>query len=183
MSNSSSGATAYVLLAFLIVMSILRRRGVRQSKSSSLNKGERQRPILMTWLDPLLSILFIGSVLWGLVTRNYGHFACAIVGALAGIPVGMARANTMYVRAIPDAKSVIFRRSTLEYGLLALLLALRIVEGSIAKLHNGVATYVLTALIALAVAESIARTLAIGIRYHRESRLPGATTTLPPGGA
>ncbi len=170
-SSSSNGVGAYVLLAFLVVMSVLRRRGVRQSKTGSLNKGERQRPILMTWLDPLLSVVFVGSVLWGLMSRDVGHVAIALVGAAAGIPLGVARARTMYVRAVPDAKSVIFRRSTLEYGLLAVLLVLRIVESSIAKLHNDPATYALTALIALAVAESLTRTLAIGLRYHREVQM------------
>jgi hypothetical protein len=66
---------------------------------------------------------------------------------------------------------VVFRRSALEYGLLSLLLVLRIVENSIAKLHSGVATYALTALIAFALVESVARTLDIGIRYHRETQI------------
>ncbi len=130
--SSSNGVGAYILLAFLVVMSILRRRGVRQTKSGSLSKGERQRPILMTWLDPLLSIVFVGGVLWGLMSRDVVHVLFALVGAAAGVPLGVARARTMYVRAVPDAKSVIFRRSTLEYGLLAVLLVLRIVERSIA---------------------------------------------------
>jgi len=174
--SSSSGVGAYILLAFLVVMSILRRRGVRQTKSGSLSKGERQRPILMTWLDPLLSIVFVGGVLWGLMSRDVVHVLFALVGAAAGVPLGVARARTMYVRAVPDAKSVIFRRSTLEYGLLAVLLVLRIVERSIAALHNAPATYLLTTLIALAVVESFARTASIGLRYHREVQsFPRAT--------
>jgi hypothetical protein len=47
-------------------------------------------------------------------------------------------------------------------------LVLRLAENSIAKLHSGPATYALTALIALAVAESIARAAAIVWRYHVE---------------
>jgi hypothetical protein len=66
---------------------------------------------------------------------------------------------------------VVFRRSAMEYGLLALLLALRIAESSISNLHSGFASYALAALIALAVAESIARSVAIGVRYHRETTL------------
>jgi hypothetical protein len=64
----------------------------------------------------------------------------------------------------------------LEYGLLAVLLVLRIVERSIAALHNAPATYLLTTLIALAVVESFARTASIGLRYHREVQsFPRAT--------
>jgi hypothetical protein len=171
MSNSSNTGGSYVVLALLIFMTILGRRGMRQSKSANLNKGERQRPILITWLDPVLALFFVGSVLWGLISRDVGHLLIAIVGGSAGIPLGVARARTMYVRAVKPDKSVVFRRSPLEYGLLSLLLVLRIVEGSIAKLHSEVATYALTALIAFAVVESVARTLDIGVRYHRETRL------------
>jgi hypothetical protein len=174
MSNSSNNFSAYLLLAFLVVMSILRCRGVRQSSVGALNKGERQRPVLMTWLDPVLVVVFIGSVLWDLIARDVGHLIVALLGAAAGVPIGVARARTMYARAVKDAQSVIFRRSNLEYGLLAVLVILRIVESSIAKLHSDVATYTLTALLALAVAESLARTLDIIVRYRRETAtLPG----------
>jgi len=169
MSNSSTPASAYIVLALLIVMTIIGRRGRRQSKTANLNKGERQRPILITWLDPVLAVLFVGSVLWGLVTRDIGHVVIAIVGGAAGIPLGVARARTMYVRAVKADQSVVFRRSTLEYSLLSLLLVLRLVENSIAKLHSGVATYALAALIAFALVESVARTVDIGLRYHRET--------------
>ncbi len=128
----------------------------------------------MTWLDPVLVVVFIGSVLWDLIARDVGHLIVALLGAAAGVPIGVARARTMYVRAVKDAQSVIFRRSNLEYGLLAVLVILRIVESSIAKLHSDVATYTLTALLALAVAESLARTLDIIVRYRRETAtLPG----------
>jgi hypothetical protein len=170
MSNSSTSGGSYLVLALVIVMAVLGRRGVRQSRVANLNQGERQRPILITWLDPLLALAFVGSVLWGLVTRDVGHLAFAIVGGVAGIPLGAARARTMYVRAVKSDKSVVFRRSTLEYGLLSLLLLLRIVESSIAKLHSDVATYALTALIAFALAESVARTIDIGLRYHRDAQ-------------
>jgi len=123
----------------------------------------------MTWLDPVLVLVFIGPVLWDLLTRDTGHVLTALLGAAAGVPIGVARARTMYVRAVKDAQSVIFRRSNLEYGLLAILLALRIVESSIAKLHSDLATYTLTALLALAAAESIARTMEIVFRYRRET--------------
>ena len=70
---------------------------------------------------------------------------------------------------------MVFRRSNVEYGLLGLLLILRIAESSITNLHNGFATYAIAAGAALAVAESIARSAAIGIRYRRE----GGQRSLP----
>jgi hypothetical protein len=76
----------------------------------------------------------------------------------------------MYVRAVKPHKSVVFRRSALEYGLLSVLLVLRIFESSIATLHNEVATYTLTGLIAFALVESVARTFDIGLRYRRDTK-------------
>jgi hypothetical protein len=158
-----------LVLGILIVIMILRRRGISQTPSGSLGKGERQRPILITWLDPLISILFVGSVLWGLMTRNYAHAGSAIIGGLAGVPIGLARARVMYVRAVPAAKCIILRRSPVEYALLAVLLALRLSANSIATMHSSVATYLLTAVIALGVVESIVRAGAIVWRYHQEA--------------
>lgn len=169
MHHSSGGSAIYIVLAILVVIMILRRRGISQTPRDSLNKGERQRPILITWLDPLISILFVGSVLWGLMTRNYAHAGAAVIGALVGIPIGLARARVMYVRAVREAKCIILRRSTAEYGLLAVLLAIRLSANSIANLHNSFATYALTAVLALGIAESIARASAIVWRYHREA--------------
>ncbi|MGH3733852.1 MAG: hypothetical protein ACRDVC_10880 [Acidimicrobiales bacterium] len=176
MSGTSNGPGdgAYLVLALLIVIAVMRNRGMRQNRGMILNKGERLRPIAITMLDPVISIFLIGTVLWSLMMRSDGHVAAALVGAAAGIPIGMARARVMYVRAVITAKSVVFRRSAMEYGLLALLLALRIAEDSISRLHNEVATYALTTLIALAVAESITRAVAIYLHYRRDTTL-GAT--------
>jgi hypothetical protein len=171
--NSSS--ESFLVLGILVVIMILRRRGISQTPAGSLNKGERQRPILITWLDPLISILFVGSVLWSLMTRNYAHFGAAVVGALAGVPIGLARARVMYVRAIPSAKCIILRRSPVEYALLAVLLALRLSANSIANMHSSAATYALTAVIALGVVESIVRASAIVWRYHQEASAQEAT--------
>ncbi len=116
-------------------------------------------------------------MLWGLATRNDDHAALAVVGALAGIPIGLARARTMFVRAVREIKSVVSRRSPLEYGLLGVPLVLRLAESSIAKLHSGAATYALTALIALAVAESITRAAAIVWRYRFEAPVEESSAT------
>jgi hypothetical protein len=173
MSSPSNGSTEtdYVVLVFLVVIAIMRNRSLRANRDFVLQKGERLRPITITLLDPVISIFLIGGVLWDLMTRSDGHFVAALVGAAIGIPIGMARARVQYVRAVGTAKSVVFRRSPMEYGLLGLLLVLRIAESSITNLHNGFATYAIAAGAALAVAESIARSAAIAIRYHRETTL------------
>jgi hypothetical protein len=175
-ASSSDGANAgsYFILVVLVVIAILRSRSIRQNRDVVLNKGERLRPLVITMLDPLVSIVLIGTVLWSLMGRSDGHVVAAIIGAAAGIPIGMARAKVMYVRAVKESQSVIFRRSAMEYGLLGLLLILRIAESSITHLHNGFVTYLLTAGIALAVAESIARAGAIVVKYRHDVGIPAA---------
>jgi len=167
-SSSSAGAGSYVVLVILVVIAILRSRSVRQNRDVVLNKGERLRPLAITLLDPLVSIALIGTVLWGLMERSDAHVLAALIGAAAGVPIGMARAKVMYVRAVKESQSVIFRRSAIEYGLLGLLLILRIAESSITHLHNEFVTYVLTGGVALAVAESVARASAIVVKYRRD---------------
>lgn len=171
-SSSGTGDGSYFVLAVLILIAILRSRSIRQNRDVVLNKGERLRPLVITMLDPLVSIVLIGSVLWSLMMRSDGHVVAATIGAVAGIPIGMARAKVMYVRAVKESQSVVFRRSAMEYGLLGLLLVLRIAESSISHLHNEFVTYLLTAGIALAVAESITRAAAIVVKYRRDGALP-----------
>ncbi len=171
MSSPSNGSTEsdYVVLVFLVVIAIMRNRSLRANRDFVLQKGERLRPIMITLLDPVISIFLIGTVLWSLMTRSDGHFLAALLGAAVGVPIGMARARVQYVRAVGTAKSVVFRRSNAEYGLIALLVILRIAESSISNLNTGFATYAIAAGAALAIAESIARSAAIGVRYHRET--------------
>jgi len=137
-----------------------------------LEKKQRQRPIMMTWLDPVLSLFFVGTLLWELMTRSPAHVVAALAGGLCGVPLGVARAKAVYVRAIVDVKMVVFRRSALEYGLLAVLLLLRSAENWVASMRSGPATLVLTGLVALGVVESVARCVALSIRYYRETK-PG----------
>jgi hypothetical protein len=169
--STTTTDTDYLVLVFLVVIAVMRSRSLRANRGFVLQKGERLRPIMITLLDPVISIVLIGSVLWSLMTRSDLHFLAALIGAAGGVPIGVARARVQYVRAVGTAKSVVFRRSPMEYGLLSLLLVLRLAESSIANLHKGFASYVLAALIALAIAESIARSVAIGVRYHRETTL------------
>ena len=88
------------MLVFLVVIAILRNRSLRANRDFVLQKGERLRPIMITLLDPTVSVFLIGTVLWDLMTRSDGHFVAALVGAAIGIPIGMAQARVQYVRAV-----------------------------------------------------------------------------------
>jgi len=171
MQNTSSPVLSYILLAAVVAMSVLRRRSLALTEAGSLLKGERQRLTLITVFDPFLGLLVVGPVLWHLMSRDLTHVVAFLVGAGVALPFGVARANAMYVRAVPSAKSVVLRRSTIEYGLLGVLIALRLAESLVERIHAPFIGSVLTAMISLAVVESFVRAGVIVQRYRSEVAL------------
>ena len=131
-----------------------------------LVQGERIRPLAITLLDPVASVVIIGPIFWHLITTNVVHVAIAVVGGIAGVVIAWARARVMFVRAVPETKSVILRRSGAEYALLGLLIALRLAESSVKNDRIGVQSLIFTALISLAVVEPIARSAFIVEKYR-----------------
>lgn len=142
-----------------------------------LAKGERIRPLLITLLDPVLSVIIIGPIFWHLTTTNVNHVIVTVVGGVVGVVIAWARANVMFVRAVHASKSVILRRSPTEYALLGLLIVLRVIEDSVKHNRRGVESLVLTALISLAIVEPIARTSFIVMKYLKNEN--ATPTPLP----
>jgi hypothetical protein len=177
MQSNANGFSSAASILVLIVIVILVRRGRATSSRSSLAKGERVRPLAITLLDPLVSLVIIGPIFWHLVSTNLDHVAYAALGAAFGIGIGWARARVMFVRAMRASKNVVLRRSGVEYGLLSLLIILRVVESSIKNDRIGFQSFALTVLISLAVVESIARSLFILLRYLKH---PGDAPYEPP---
>ena len=176
MRHQPSLVSVVFLYGVLIVMLVLIRRAKRHPAGKNLEAKQRIRPIMVTWLDPFLGLAIVGAILWNLVSTDAFHAAAALFGAMAGTPIGIARANTQYVRAVPDARSVIFRRSGLEYGLLGLLVVRRVAEDAVARIHSVPFTLLLTWLVAFAVGESIARSVWITLKYNRESPVTSASS-------
>lgn len=168
MQSSSGGVGSLVSLVALIAIVILVRRGKKSIPETPLLPGERNRPLAITLLDPVVSLLIIGPVFWYLITADFVHFATALLGGSAGVGIAWARARVMYVRAEPKSKSVVLRRSGIEYGLLLLLIVIRTIEDSETHSRGGVGSLILTALISLGVVETIARSGFIVWRYQRE---------------
>lgn len=139
-----------------------------------LVKGERLRPLAITLLDPMVSVVIIGPIFWHLATTNVGHVVIAIAGGVVGSGIAWARANVMFVRAVQETKSVILRRSGAEYALLGLLIVLRLIEGSVKNDRVGAETLILTALISLAVIEPIARSSFIVAKFLKSEHVDSA---------
>jgi hypothetical protein len=165
-SSNSGGAGSLAVLALLIVIMVLVRRGRMNTGNVTLAKGERIRPLLITLLDPVVSLIIIGPIFWHLTTTNVNHVILAVVGGVVGVIIAWVRAKVMFVRAVHASKSVILRRSPAEYALLGLLIVLRLVEDSVKHNRVGIESLVLTALISLAVIEPIARTSFIVMKYR-----------------
>ncbi|MDH2903069.1 MAG: hypothetical protein PXZ08_03850 [Actinomycetota bacterium] len=166
MPTSSSPVTGFILLATMVTVSILVRRGRLESRSSHLGPRERIRPLAITILDPVISVLIIGQFVWHLASHSGAHVVGALVGALVGVGIGYVRARIMFVRAIKETTSVVLRRSGLEYGLVALLIVLRSGEGTIERSASSWAQVGLTALATLALVEAFARSGFIVWRYR-----------------
>jgi hypothetical protein len=165
-TSNGGGGGAFFSLAVLVVISILVRRGRLNTANVPLEKGERVRPLLITLLDPVVSLVIIGPIFWHLMTTNVEHVAMAAVGAVVGVGIAWARAKVMFVRAEPEVKSVVLRRSGAEYALLGLLIVLRLIEDSVKNNRLGTESIILTALISLAVFEPIARSTFIVLQYR-----------------
>jgi hypothetical protein len=132
-----------------------------------LEKRQRIRPIALEWLDPLIAAVVVGPLLWHELHKGASCVGLGVVGAAVGIGIGLLRARIMFVRALPQSRSVILTRSTAEYLLLGLLIILRSAEGAVERLHSRPFTLVLSALLALAVVESVTRSVAITLNYRR----------------
>lgn len=180
-SSSGSGAGSLVVLVVLIAIAILVRRGRMNTANVPLNKGERIRPLTITLLDPVASLVIIGPIFWHLTSTNLEHVVFAFVGGVIGVAIAWARARVMFVRAVHETKSVILRRSATEYALLGLLIVLRLVEGSVKHERVGVESLILTGLISLAVVETIARSAFIVRKYLKnENTQPPPIVESPP---
>jgi len=180
-ATQTSPLSSLLLLPVLVVLVVLVRRGKLQSTQATLGRGERIRPLAITLLDPLVSLVIIGGYLWRLSTANVAHLVAAIAGAAVGVAIGRLRAKVMYVRAVPETRSIVLTRSGLEYALVGLLLVLRLTENSLNTTHATVASAAVAALAALALSEAFARSAFIVARYRREAAAPAPPPPPPPG--
>lgn len=165
MHQTTSPVLSVVVLAAAVAISILVRRGRLQSRSANLAARERMRPLAITLLDPLISVVVIGPFVVHFISMSSTHIAAAIVGAAAGVAIGYTRARIMFVRAVKQNRSIVLRRSGLEYGLLLILIVLRATEGSIERSGSPATLLAVTALASLALVEAIARAAFIVKRY------------------
>jgi hypothetical protein len=166
MQESSSPVIAVITIGVAVAISVLVRQGRRQSRSTALAPRERIRPLAITLLDPVISVIIIGPFVGHFVAHSFTHLLAAIIGGLGGVALGYARARIMFVRAIKESKSVVLRRSGLEYGLVLILIILRSAQGSVERSSSPLAQSLVTALAGLALVEALARSGFIVKRYR-----------------
>jgi hypothetical protein len=161
------GVTVVVLLlgAYIFTRVVKARRNDR---GPATVKGERVRPLAITALDPVISLFLIGPVFWHWVSLRASFALAAVVGGLLGVVVGWLRRRAMYVRSIPESKSIVLRRSGLEYALVAFLLVARSSETYFEQHPNGVGQSLFVAAISLALFEAISRSAFIVYRYYND---------------
>lgn len=156
------------MLAVLIVIVVLVRRGRKLSTPGTVQRGERVRPVAITLLDPVVSIIVIGDVAWRLLSQGGSHVFAGFVGAVIGIGIGVARARVMYVRTVPGSSNIVLRRSPIEYGLVFVLIILRSVEASVERSGSTTQSLILTALVCLGIVEAVTRSAFVIRRFWRD---------------
>jgi hypothetical protein len=167
-SQTSTLVNTVLLYAVIAATLVLRYRTRLHRPNVTLEKGERLRPLLTIPMDTALTLVFVGLVLFDLATRNVWHAASAAAGGFVGLRIGQLRARVQYVRAESRAQSVVVRRSTVEYGVLVLLLGIRIAEDYVVKSHTTAFTCILAALMTLALTQSIVRSVLFVRRYRND---------------
>ncbi|HEY5266007.1 MAG TPA: hypothetical protein VIJ40_04270 [Acidimicrobiales bacterium] len=158
-----------VIVMFAVVASTLVRKGRADPAAKNLQPRQRIRPLLLECLDPVLAIVVVGPVLAHELTLDFWHVLAALIGASAGIPIGILRSRVQFVRAIKHSKSVVLTRSNAEYALIILLVILRSAEGSIRQSSSTLVTLLVAMLLALPVGESCARTISMVEKYRQSA--------------
>jgi len=130
-----------------------------------VQRGERVRPVAITLLDPVVSIIVIGDVAWRLLSHGGSHVVAGFVGAVIGIGIGVARAKVMYVRTLPGSTNIVLRRSPIEYGMVFVLIILRSVEATVERSGSTTASLLLTALVCLGLVEAVTRSALVIWRF------------------
>jgi len=157
-----------LIMLVILAMVIVLRKGRHNPVNHTLPPHQRARPISLEWFDPLLEFLIAAAVLWPELSRYPSHVIAVIVGAVVGIPIGIARSRTMYVRAIPDIRYVVMRRSVLEFVLLGVLIVIKLGTDVFSIDNNSILAWAVTAGIGVVVGESITRSIAMTLRFRRD---------------
>ncbi len=176
LAQQQNPVVSLAMLAVLIVIVVLVRRGRKLSTPGTVQRGERVRPVAITLLDPVVSIIVIGDVAWRLLSHGGSHVFAGFVGAVIGIGIGVARARVMYVRTLPESTNIVLRRSPIEYGLVFVLIILRSVEATVERAGSTTASLLLTALVCLGVVEAVTRSTLV-IRQFWLDRTPTSTSS------
>lgn len=155
-------------IAVILLMVRLRRIGEKNATTMHLDEGQTLNPVAMELLEPVFELLIIGMVLADDVIRDTGHMFAGLTGAVLGAIIGAYRSHIVYVRAIPEYRSVVMERNSMEYVALAGLFAIKIIT-DFTEAEIGGFGLLVTGVLALAVAESIVRSGLIWVKYRKDA--------------
>jgi hypothetical protein len=176
--QTANSVQAVAIVLFAVIASTLVRQGRTDPNIPSLQPRQRIRPITLEWLDPVLAVIVVGPLLAHEINLSVWHSLAAVVGAVAGIPIGLLRSRVQFVRAIASTKSVVLTRSNAEYALVVLLIVLRSAQDFLRQSHSVSITILFAALLALPIGESSARSISITGKYRASlGDLPAADSS------
>lgn len=164
--NSQFISTMFILIIAAITLGF-RTQAALVRKNVPLIKKERVRPLGMEFTEPILEVWVVALILWTELTTDPFHMLLGIIGIVPGFFVGIFRAKIMFVRAIPEYKAVVMRRSWAETITVVVILVVKLVTEA---LPNSVywLSLVITLLLVAAIAESFTRVIRTVFLYRAD---------------
>jgi hypothetical protein len=164
--NQQILSTGFLLVVALIMLGY-RTQAALIKKNVPMVKKERVRPLGMEFTEPIIELWVVALLLWNEISTDPLHLLVGIIGIIPGLFVGIFRARVMFVRAIPEYKAVVMRRSWIETVLVLAIIAVKLVTEF---LPNSVywLSLVITLLLVATVAESFTRVIRTVFLYRAD---------------
>lgn len=164
--NQQLVSTVFLLVLAVIILGF-RTQAAIIKKNVPMVKKERVRPLGMEFTEPVIELWVVALLLWTELSTDPLHILMGVIGIVPGFFMGWFRARIMFVRAIPEYKAVVMKRSWMET---VAVLVLLVVKLGTDFLPNSIywLSLVITLLLVAAIAESFTRVIRTVFLYRAD---------------
>ncbi len=164
-------STLAVLVLLVVIAKEFRRSNaiVKENDDITLKKFHRFRTLRMQYLEPLVAIIIVGTLVATDIANSFLHIFAIAAGVILGIWFGAYRAKTTYIRAYPKYKAVVLHTNKEAALSLAALIVIKIFAEQDILPETGVFPIIVAFLLGLLLVESLARVYMVKRYYDRDS--------------
>lgn len=164
--NQQMISSIFLLILAVIILGYRTQAAVIR-KNVPLVKKERVRPMGMEFTEPVLELWVVALVLWSELSTDPLHILFGVIGIVPGLFAGLFRAKIMFVRAVPEYKAVVLKRSWMEFVAVLVLVVVKLATN---MLPNSIywLSLTITLLIVAAVSESFTRVIRTVFLYRAD---------------